>query len=186
MEPSLRVNHYKGKGDGEIPGPSSLAPFRPLSQLPYWRGRKAAPIRRLISLRYTRAVIPTADLRSVAQARLDDADALLVANRFDGSIYICGYAVEIALKARICDCLKWPGYPGTNAEFRSYTSFRTHNLDVLLHLSGAEAEVKTDFLPEWSTVVKWDPDARYRTIGSVSSTDAATMLTASRTLVGAL
>jgi enhancing lycopene biosynthesis protein 2 len=37
------------------------------------------------------------DLRDIAQARLDDADALLQAGRFDGSVYLCGYAVEIAL-----------------------------------------------------------------------------------------
>jgi hypothetical protein len=131
-------------------------------------------------------VILTADLRSVAQARLDDADALFQTSRFDGSVYLCGYAVEIALKAKICDCLSWPGYPGTNAEFQSYTSFRTHNLDVLLHLSGAEATVKTGFFSEWSTVVKWDPEARSRVTGSASAQDASTMLTASRTLVGAL
>ena len=131
-------------------------------------------------------MILTADLRSIAQARLDDADALLQTNRFDGSVYLCGYAVEIALKAKICDCLNWLGYPDTNAEFKSYTSFRTHNLDVLLHLSGAEAAVKTGFFSEWSTVVKWDPEARYRAIGSASVQDASTMLAASRTLVGAL
>lgn len=131
-------------------------------------------------------MIATADLLGIAQARLDDADTLFQASRFDGSVYLCGYAVEIALKAKICDCLKWSGYPATSAEFKGYISFRTHNLDVLLHLSGAEAAVKTNFFPEWSIVVQWDPDARYKTIGSASSQDASTMLTASRTLIGAL
>jgi hypothetical protein len=61
------------------------------------------PLRNYAS--YTLAVITTADLRGIAQARLDDADTLFQANRFDGSVYLCGYAVEIALKAKICDCL---------------------------------------------------------------------------------
>lgn len=142
------------------------------------------PLRNYAS--YTLAVIATTDLRGIAQARLDDADALLQANRCDGSVYLCGYAVEIALKAKICDCLKWPGYPDSTSEFKSYTSFRTHNLDVLLHLSGVEVLVKTQYMAEWSTVVQWDPEARYKTIGSTSLQDATVMLTASRTLVGAL
>jgi hypothetical protein len=131
-------------------------------------------------------VITTGDLRGIAQARLEDADTLFQANRFDGSVYLCGYAVEIALKAKICDCLKWPGYPGSTGEFKSYTSFRTHDLDVLLHLSGVEALVKTQYFAEWSTIAQWDPEARYKTIGSTSSQDATGMLTAARTLVGAL
>ena len=67
-------------------------------------------------------MILSSDLRDIAQARLDDADALLRAGRFDGSVYVCGYAVEIALKARICDCLRWPSYPDTNAEFKGVDS----------------------------------------------------------------
>lgn len=41
-------------------------------------------------------------LKDIIQARLDDADALQVAGRYDGAIYLCGYAVELALKCRIC------------------------------------------------------------------------------------
>jgi HEPN domain-containing protein len=131
-------------------------------------------------------MILTSNLRDIAQARLDDADALLQAGRFDGSVYLCGYAVEIALKARICDCLKWQGFPDTNAEFKGYTSFRTHDLEVLLHLSGAEAPVKELFLLEWSIVLKWDTDARYRATGSASLQVASAMLTAAHRLTGAL
>lgn len=135
---------------------------------------------------YTRDMILPSDLRDIAQARLDDADALLQAGRFDGSVYVCGYAVEIALKARICDCLKWQGYPGTNAEFKGYISFRTHDLEVLLHLSGAETPIKELFLLEWSIVLKWDPDVRYRAIGSASSQTASAMLAAAHTLLSSL
>jgi HEPN domain-containing protein len=131
-------------------------------------------------------MILSSDLRDIAQARLDDADALLRAGRFDGSVYVCGYAVEIALKARICDCLRWPGYPDTNAEFKGYTSFRTHDLEVLLHLSGAEAAIKGGFLQEWWVALTWDPDARYRAVGSASSQVASAMLNAAHRLTGAL
>ncbi|MCB0065385.1 MAG: HEPN domain-containing protein [Caldilineaceae bacterium] len=70
------------------------------------------------------------------KARLEDAEVLLAANRYDGAMYLCGYAVELALKARICRTLKWAGYPSTRKEFEGYQSLRTHDLKVLLHLSG--------------------------------------------------
>jgi len=47
------------------------------------------------------------DLQKIARARLRDADVLYRAQRYDGAIYLCGYAVEIALKARICKALAW-------------------------------------------------------------------------------
>jgi hypothetical protein len=48
------------------------------------------------------------------ESRLKDAKALLAAKRYDGSVYLCGYSVEIGLKARICRTLKWDGFPSTN------------------------------------------------------------------------
>lgn len=92
------------------------------------------------------------DLQRIARARLRDAEVLTRARRFDGSVYVCGYAVEIALKARICRTLRWAGFPGSNMEFQGYASFRTHDLDVLLHLSGREAIIKTRHLTAWSVV----------------------------------
>jgi hypothetical protein len=37
---------------------------------------------------------------------LIDAEVLLNAKRFDGSVYLCGYAIELGLKKRICETLK--------------------------------------------------------------------------------
>jgi hypothetical protein len=37
----------------------------------------------------------------------------LKAERFDGAFYLSGYAVELALKARICRTLKWRATPST-------------------------------------------------------------------------
>ena len=111
---------------------------------------------------------------------------LLATGRFDGAVYLCGYAVEIALKARICHTLAWQGYPSTSKEFEGYQSFRTHDLDVLLHLSAAETTIKTKHLAEWSVVATWDPSARYRPIGSASKQDATDLLSATKTLLGVL
>jgi len=83
----------------------------------------------------------------------------------DGAAYLCGYAVELALKARICITLNWEGFPQTRSEFDGFSSFKTHRLDVLLVLSGQEQRIKTEQLREWSAVVTWDPEARYKVVG---------------------
>lgn len=98
-------------------------------------------------------MIPRADLDKIARARLRDAEALYRARRYDGAVYLCCYAVEIALKARICKTLGWDGYPSTGGEFRQYQSFRTHNLRVLLRLSSIEARTKATAMVAWSEVV---------------------------------
>jgi hypothetical protein len=132
------------------------------------------------------AVLPIRDLQSIARARLRDAEAPSRARRFDGSVYVCGYAVEIGLKARICRTLKWTGFPGSHAEFQGYASFRTHDLDVLLRLSGQELMIKTRHLPSWSVVTMWSPETRYSTPGSTSAARAAAMLQSARDILEAL
>jgi len=128
-------------------------------------------------------MIRTQDVRTIAEARLEDARVLLASGRYDGAIYLCGYAVELALKARICQTLNWSGYPSTGAEFHDYRSFQTHDLDVLLHLTGREESVKTRFLTDWSAVAEWNPDARYQLIGTTKKEDAQLMISAVRRLL---
>jgi hypothetical protein len=131
-------------------------------------------------------MLDVATLTTLAQARLEDADVLVAAQRFDGASYICGYAIEIALKARICKALSWAGYPSTRAEFQNFQTFKTHDLDVLLHLSGVESPVKTQFLADWSVVATWNPEARYEPVGKVAQADAQKMLASVRVLLGIL
>ena len=131
-------------------------------------------------------MLPIRDLQRIARARLRNAEILVRGRRFDGSVYVCGYAVEIGLKARICRTLRWPGFPSSNPEFQGYGSFRTHDLDVLLHLSGRETIIKTRHLTAWSVVAMWDPEARYLPIGSASAAEANAMLRSAREVLGAL
>jgi HEPN domain-containing protein len=46
------------------------------------------------------------DLTNLAKARLEDAELLNTHGRYDSAQYLCGYAVELALKTRICKTLK--------------------------------------------------------------------------------
>ena len=97
-------------------------------------------------------MITIADLRKLARARLIDAQVLYNGSRYDAVVYFCGYVVEVALKARICRTLKWSGFPEDNKDFQSLQSFKTHDLNILLKLSGIEAKIKASYKREWSVV----------------------------------
>jgi HEPN domain-containing protein len=131
-------------------------------------------------------MIDHGELMNIAVERLKDAEALLAAGRYDGAIYLGGYVVELALKSSICKILKWKSFPQTRREFQNYQSFKTHDLDILLSLSGAEDKIKTNFLAEWYAVAMWDPEARYNPIGSASKSDVELLLESARKLMGAL
>lgn len=131
-------------------------------------------------------MITIAELETIAQARLLDAEALIAAGRYDGAAYICGYTIELSLKARICKTLKWSVFPSSNSEFQNYQSFKVHNLDVLLHLSGFEEEIKQEQMSDWSNVKNWNPENRYKTISLVSKEEAEMMLSSVKELMKVL
>ncbi|MCX5847001.1 MAG: HEPN domain-containing protein [Deltaproteobacteria bacterium] len=131
-------------------------------------------------------MIDKKEIKKIAKARLKDAEVLAASRRYEGAIYLCGYEVELGLKARICRTLKWPGFPSTNKEFKEYLSFKTHNLDVLLHLTGIEDRIKTNLFAEWSAVAVWDPESRYNPIGNASSSDAHLMISSATSLLAKL
>jgi HEPN domain-containing protein len=135
-------------------------------------------------------MIPVTDLRKLARARLRDAEVLLKAKRHDGGLYLCGYAIELALKAKICRTLHWTGFPETDAEFRAFRSLKTHSLEILLRFSGAEAKIKSCFFAEWSAVANWDPEARYSLNRTKTATakraDLKTMINSTKKLLAAL
>jgi len=129
-------------------------------------------------------MLPTSDVAKIARARLEDAQVLLRGHRFDGAVYICGYAVELALKTRICRTLKWAEFPEKDSEFKSYHKiFKIHSLGDLLALSGVDAKIKKKYLAEWSLVDTWKPENRYRPAGSVTPADCQAMISAARVLL---
>lgn len=106
--------------------------------------------------------------------------------RNDGAAYVCGYAVEVALKVRICKTIGWPDFPATASEFKGLQTFKTHDLDLLLRLSGKETDVRSAHAVDWSVVVQWDPESRYLPIGHTTPADARQMILSSRSLVKVL
>jgi len=120
-----------------------------------------------------------ADIENIVTARIEDAEILYDNKRYDGSVYLCGYAVELCLKARICKTMQWEEYPTSG----QYKTFKTHDLDVLLHLTGLEEEVKLALFAEWSIVAQWSPESRYNPVGSIQESDAKDMIESTRELI---
>lgn len=125
-------------------------------------------------------------LLAMARARIADAKVLIAARRYDGGVYLCGYALECALKARIVATLRWAGFPETRKEFERFQSFKTHDLDTLLSLSGREAKVKAGHMKQWSGVAQWEPEARYKPVGSAAQADALLMIQSAESLLKVL
>ena len=126
------------------------------------------------------------NLRKIARAKLRDAEILYKNRRYDSAIYLCGYAVEAILKARICRTLKWAGFPETRGEIQSYQSFRTHNLEVLLSLSGIREKIINEYSTEWTDVSKWSPEMRYLPVGTTRQSDVLEMIEGTKVLVKVL
>lgn len=130
-------------------------------------------------------MITRSELRKIARERFRDAEVLYEGTRYDGSIYLCGYAVELTIKARICTTLRWAGFPSTSREFENFKSFKIHDLDVLLSLTGREMKIHTTHLGDWSVVNKWDPESRYKP-PLASELDARSMIESTRRLMRVL
>ena|SRR5579863_9560405 len=109
-------------------------------------------------------MITLEELQKLCVGRLEDARVLQSAGRADWAIYTLGYVLELALKKKICETLRWKGYPSTDKEFDQLKSLKTHSWDVLLHFTGIEDQVKKGHLfTEWSIITDfgWKPEMRY-------------------------
>ena len=94
------------------------------------------------------------DFAKLASRRLEDARALHAAARYEGAVYLSGYAIEFVLKARICRHLGWEVFRD------DLVTMKTHDLNVLLSFTGLENE-RESFITEWSSVSEWRPEMRY-------------------------
>lgn len=131
-------------------------------------------------------MLQVAGLRAIATARLDDAQVLVAAGRFDWAVYTCGYAVECGLKARIATTLDWAGFPESAGEFGPFKSFKTHDLEVLLKLTGIERQIRASHSADWSEVTQWDPEDRYAVVGTANPQAAQKMVAAAGPLLTVL
>lgn len=118
-----------------------------------------------------------ADLKKLAKLRLKEAEHLYRKGLYDGCVYLCGYVVECAMKARICRFLGLTGYPAHGEHSRI---FKTHNFDLLKLLAGLQGEINVtknrQLFENWSAATKWEPDQRYLPPGTYNKQQAADAL----------
>lgn len=104
-----------------------------------------------------------ADLRALAQAKIDDALLLLANGRVSNAYYLAGYAVEIGLKACVAAQLPAETIPD-RALIRDIFK---HDFKTLIGLAGLAGTLKQrqdedgGFAANWALVLQWSPECRY-------------------------
>ena len=89
------------------------------------------------------------------------------------AFYLAGYAVELTLKARICELLDADNFYGDKKNgFGKYHSFKIHDIESLIVLAGLQNKIKEkeeadkenpvpNFKTTFSVVKKWKETSRY-------------------------
>ncbi|HTW35468.1 MAG TPA: hypothetical protein VMD53_12695 [Rhizomicrobium sp.] len=111
------------------------------------------------------------DLRSHAQAKLDDAVLLLQHSRFSNAYYLAGYAVELGLKACIAAQISAETIPD-KAFIKGILNHEFPRLVGLAGLAGALKEQQDKdpaFAASWALVSEWEPDSRYEASDAMSA-----------------
>lgn len=112
--------------------------------------------------------------------RLKDARILLDKKEYSGAYYICGYALECALKSCIAKKTKKNEFPDLAAVRASHT----HNLEELIKAAElhtfflASLNSNNDFKVNWNVIKDWDSIARYEFHGEKEARDLYKAITA--------
>lgn len=120
-------------------------------------------------------------LQELALLRLQEAEVLFDSGLYDGCAYLCGYVVELALKARICATLGVNVYPEKGSRLRD--AMKSHVLDDLGLLAGMGHDLtsaRPDLIANWSFLIEWKPEWRYNQKGSYDRKAAQKLLDAVR------
>ncbi|MBI4458080.1 HEPN domain-containing protein [Candidatus Uhrbacteria bacterium] len=126
------------------------------------------------------------ELKDLAKARLEEARILHDNSKYDGAVYLCGYAIELTLKYVVLRDRLW-GFPEEQDEFKLYEEAKTHDLEKLLRLAD-KMQLLNDrtFQIPWNYVNNWRSEFRYRPVGTASVLDSAQMLPSARDIMTAL
>lgn len=117
-------------------------------------------------------------LKRLVEIRIAEARVLLDAGFYDGACYLCGYVIELALKAVVCKVLRLADYPVSKLK----GTFRTHSPEELLLLAGLQSAfnfhvlANPTFANNWATVTRFGPDQRYS--ANKTKTDAEEVIEA--------
>jgi HEPN domain len=99
------------------------------------------------------------DLQHLAEMRLREAKVLLDAGEWSGSYYLCGYAVECALKAVVASQVNQGDFPDKQLAQAVHTHELT-NLRGLAGLGGGAALTPGQHV-SWLVAKDWAETSRY-------------------------
>ena len=102
------------------------------------------------------------DFRRLAELRVRDAEVLLAGRRWAAAYYLCGYAVECALKACIAKQTRRSEFPDRERVKDSYT----HDFRELVRLANIRNDLATEladqrFAQNWTLLRDWSERRRY-------------------------
>jgi len=135
------------------------------------------------------------ELRKVAWEKFRTAKSLLGQKQWNDASYLCGYAVEILLKVRICVDHGISQFPGNATEFKAsqlkkqgwkQNEVFSHDLEHLLNKTTLAAHIKSTFMREWSTCIQWSPETRYQPVGTATKTSANQLLADAAVIIRAI
>ena len=145
------------------------------------------------------------EITAVSETRMQEAETLHQANLYEGAIYLAGYSLELAFKAKICERLGIPnlfhegfvqayrkGVSGMEfdraSDFRRF--FMVHDIAKLFLLSGLSTQYEQDkvtnpsLLTSWTCIclTKWSEQVRYELRGQRTEIESADFIKAIKTL----
>jgi hypothetical protein len=108
------------------------------------------------------------DFQQLAEDHLRHAKALLDAQLYSGTYYMCGYVVECALKACICKKTnQFDFHPSPEASRAAWS----HDFEKLIRAADLESEINAAreldraLDVKWESVENWSPNSRYEPHG---------------------
>jgi hypothetical protein len=101
-------------------------------------------------------------LQQLAIAKAEDAQLLLMHGRFANAYYLCGFCIEIALKAAISRQFRADELP----DKKLVNELHSHDISKLVALAGMakvleSARQTPAFNANWSIVSQWQVESRY-------------------------
>lgn len=120
-----------------------------------------------VHLKKSSKLIQGAQLKELAQHRLDEARLLNKNGYHQGAYYLAGYAVEFALKAVICKRLGVEVFAGGSNLAEVTKALHTHHLPTLLVFAGLFSSLQNEknsnenLFKDWSKVSEWNEQRRY-------------------------
>ncbi len=107
-----------------------------------------------------------AELQKLSEERIEDARALLAAQRWAGAYYVAGYALECALKSCVLAFIDQTGIIFVDKKYAE--KCWTHNIEELVTKADLDGQRIIDggatpkLAQNWLTAKDWSESSRYR------------------------